>query len=123
VIILFSLHCIGRAHIFGQLESVSKERGFEEGIVLMTPKIREAIRLTKSGFVGLLDLMSTAVLDTTVSIAFNPAAFIVSPDSIFGQSSQSPGRVIRTHEINDAICNPQSTSSLHTPTQFDDLCP
>jgi hypothetical protein len=31
--------------------------------------------------VGDLDLIRTAVLDTTVSIAFSPAAFIVSPDS------------------------------------------
>ena len=48
---------------------------------LMTPNILEAMRLTSAGFVGFLDLTRTAVLDTTVSIAFNPAAFIVSPDS------------------------------------------
>ena len=48
----------------------------------MTPKILEAIRSTSAGFVGFLDLTRTAVLDTTVSIAFKPAAFIVSPDSV-----------------------------------------
>ena len=47
----------------------------------MTPSILEAMRSTKAGLVGLLDLMRTAVLEITVSIAFKPAAFIVSPDS------------------------------------------
>lgn len=51
----------------------------------MTPSIREAIKSTIAGFVGDLDLIRTAVLDTTVSIAFSPAAFIVSPDSISSQ--------------------------------------
>ena len=49
--------------------------------ILITPKILEAIRSTNAGFVGFLDLIRTAVLDITVSIAFRPAAFIVSPDS------------------------------------------
>jgi hypothetical protein len=47
----------------------------------MTPLIRAAMRSTIAGFEGLLDLISTAVLETTVSIALRPAAFIVSPDS------------------------------------------
>jgi hypothetical protein len=46
----------------------------------MTPWILDAISSTSSLFV-FLDLTSTAVLSTTVSIAFSPAAFIVSPDS------------------------------------------
>ena len=66
--------------------------------VLMTPNILEAIRSTKVGFVGFFDLMRTAVLDTTLSIAFKPAAFIVSPDSgrrqrwIFKTKAYSPTR-------------------------------
>ena len=48
---------------------------------LMTPNMRDAIRSTRPGLVGFFDLMSTAVLETTVSIACRPAAFIVSPDS------------------------------------------
>jgi hypothetical protein len=47
----------------------------------MTPRILEAMRSTITGFEGCFDLTRIAVLDTTVSIAFNPAAFIVSPDS------------------------------------------
>lgn len=58
--------------------------------VLMTPRILEAIKSTNAGFVGFFDLMRTAVLDTTVSIAFKPAALIVSPDSAPCQSSLSP---------------------------------
>jgi hypothetical protein len=49
--------------------------------LLITPAILEAIKSTKAGFEGRFDLTSTAVLDTTVSIAFRPAAFMVSPDS------------------------------------------
>jgi hypothetical protein len=48
----------------------------------MTPFIRDAIRLTRAGFDEFLDLTNIAVLETTVSMAFNPAAFMVSPDSI-----------------------------------------
>ena len=48
----------------------------------MTPNIREEMRSTIAGLVGCLDLTRTAVLETTVSIACSPAAFIVSPDSI-----------------------------------------
>lgn len=51
-----------------------------EGL-LMTPRMRDAMSSTSSGLDGFLDLMRTALLETTVSIAFNPAAFIVSPDS------------------------------------------
>jgi hypothetical protein len=61
--------------------------GSPGGNVLMTPSIREAIRSTNAGFVGDLDLIRTAVLDTTVSIAFSPAAFMVSPDSTSSQLS------------------------------------
>lgn len=49
--------------------------------VPMTPFIRAVIRSTRVGFEGCFDFMRTAVLSTTVSIAFRPAAFIVSPDS------------------------------------------
>lgn len=48
----------------------------------MTPFMREAMRSTIAGFEGFLDLTSIAVLETTVSIALRPAAFIVSPDSV-----------------------------------------
>lgn len=47
----------------------------------MTPLIRDAIRSTRSGLHGFFDLMRIAVLSTTVAIAFNPAALMVSPDS------------------------------------------
>ena len=47
----------------------------------MTPRIREAIRSTSFWLEGCFDLIKTAVLVTTVSIALRPAAFIVSPDS------------------------------------------
>jgi hypothetical protein len=43
------------------------------------------MRSTIWGFDGFLDLMRIAVLETTVSMGFNPAAFIVSPDSRNGQ--------------------------------------
>ena len=49
---------------------------------LMTPLIREAIRLTSLGLDGRLDLIRTALLSTTVSMALSPAALIVSPDSV-----------------------------------------
>ena len=49
--------------------------------ILMTPRIREAISSTIARLEGFLDRMRMAELSTTVSIAFNPAAFIVSPDS------------------------------------------
>jgi hypothetical protein len=48
----------------------------------MTPFIRDAMRSTRAGLDGYFDLTNIAVLETTVSIAFNPAAFIVSPDSM-----------------------------------------
>ena len=64
----------------------------------MTPSIREAIRSTIAGFVGDLDLIRTAVLDTTVSIAVSPAAFIVSPDSASGQQSSLTSVRNRTHQ-------------------------
>ena len=47
----------------------------------ITPRILDAISSTSAGFDGFFDLTRIAVLDTTVSMAFNPAAFIVSPDS------------------------------------------
>jgi hypothetical protein len=62
------------------MSALNKRGG--KGALLMTPKILEAIRSTSAGFVGFFDLTRTAVLDTTVSIAFKPAAFIVSPDSV-----------------------------------------
>lgn len=48
----------------------------------MTPRILAAIKSTNAGFEVRFDLTRTAILDTTVSIAFKPAAFIVSPDSV-----------------------------------------
>lgn len=50
--------------------------------LLMTPAILEAIRSIRAGLELVFDLIRIAVLETTVSIAFRPAAFIVSPDSI-----------------------------------------
>jgi hypothetical protein len=47
----------------------------------MTPFMRAAMRSTIAGFEGFLDLTSMAVLETTVSMALRPAAFMVSPDS------------------------------------------
>lgn len=57
--------------------------GDEEGgrDVLITPRIRGVMRSTRE-LVVFLDLTSTAVLSTTVSMAWRPAAFMVSPDSI-----------------------------------------
>lgn len=47
----------------------------------MTPPMRAAMRSTISGLEGFLDLIKIAVLETTVSMAMSPAAFMVSPDS------------------------------------------
>jgi hypothetical protein len=44
--------------------------------------MRAAMRSTIVGFEGFLDLTSMAVLETTVSMALRPAAFMVSPDSV-----------------------------------------
>jgi hypothetical protein len=52
------------------------------GDLLMTPFMRAAMRSTIAGFEGFLDLTSMAVLETTVSMALRPAAFMVSPDSV-----------------------------------------
>ncbi len=57
--------------------------------LLITPFIREAIKFTIAGLDGFLDLTRIAVLETTVSIAFKPAALIVSPDSV-AMMSKSP---------------------------------
>lgn len=57
-------------------------RDFLEGLdILITPRIRDARSSTNAGFEGFFDLTRMAVLDTTVSIAIKPAAFMVSPDS------------------------------------------
>jgi hypothetical protein len=48
--------------------------------ILITPRILDVMSPT-SPFVVFLDLTNTAVLSTTVSMAFRPAAFMVSPDS------------------------------------------
>ena len=65
-----------------------KGEGFDgdDDYSLMTPRIREAMRSTSFWSEGCFDLMSTAVLSTTVSMAMRPAAFMVSPDS--GQACQ-----------------------------------
>jgi hypothetical protein len=72
-------------------------------------------------FVGFLDLMRTAVLDTTVSIGFSPAAFIVSPDSINLSERTSMGKDVLANKIHNSVCNTKSTCSLDTATQFNDL--
>ena len=54
----------------------------------MTPLMREAIRAVNFWFEEVFDLMRTAVLSTTVAMSLRPAAFMVSPDSIFQLSSQ-----------------------------------
>lgn len=48
----------------------------------MTPVIRLAMTSTSSGLVGDLDLIRTAELCRTVSMAFRPAKTIVWPDSV-----------------------------------------
>lgn len=50
--------------------------------VLMTPVIRLAMTSTSSGLVGDLDLIRTAELCRTVSMALRPAKTIVWPDSV-----------------------------------------
>jgi hypothetical protein len=64
-----------------QLERVSRCLGCRAINLLMTPRILAATSSTVSTFVGFFDLMRTAVLETTVSMGFSPAALIVSPDS------------------------------------------
>ena len=81
----FFARCIGKGRIFEQLGRVSEGIPWNRRDVPMTPRIREAMRSTICGFDGFLDLMRIAVLDTTVSMGFKPAAFIVSPDSRNGQ--------------------------------------
>ncbi len=55
----------------------------------MTPFILEAIMFTSFWFDGCFDLIRTAVLSTTVSIALRPAAFMVSPDSVHLSTQKS----------------------------------
>lgn len=47
----------------------------------MTPLILDASLSRSLGSEGFLDLIRVAVLSKTVSMGFNPCAFIVSPDS------------------------------------------
>lgn len=54
----------------------------EGGRLLMTPVIRLAITSTSSGLVGDLDLIKTAELCRTVSMALSPAKTMVWPDSV-----------------------------------------
>lgn len=54
----------------------------------MTPRILDSIVLMSCGFDGCLDLMRIAVVSKTVAIGFNPAAFMVSPDSLHQNISQ-----------------------------------
>jgi len=76
------LHVILAKDVFlGSWAELVREGHQIEGDLLMTPRIREAMRSTICGFEGFFDLMRIAVLDTTVSMGFKPAAFIVSPDS------------------------------------------
>lgn len=72
------------------MESNGGAKGSGEGIrvgerLLMTPVIRLAMTSTSSGLVGDLDLIRTAELCRTVSIAFRPAKTIVWPDSVMGK--------------------------------------
>lgn len=54
----------------------------------MTPRILDAISSIRS-LLAFLDLIRIAVLSTTVSMAFRPAAFIVSPDSAWISTAQN----------------------------------
>ena len=65
----------------GALDAGEGRRGRAKGDLLMTPLMRAAMRSTIAGFEGCLDLTRMAVLETTVSMALRPAAFMVSPDS------------------------------------------
>lgn len=53
----------------------------------MTPRILDSIVLTSWRFDGCLDFISIAVVSRTVAIGFSPAAFMVSPDSVYGNVS------------------------------------
>lgn len=55
----------------------------EGKLLLITPRIRAAIKSTSFGSEGFLDLMRIAVVSMTVEIALRPAARMVSPDSVF----------------------------------------
>jgi len=88
----------------------------------MTPSIREAINLTSSGFEGFSDWTRIAVLSITVSIAFNPAAFIVSPDSDLLAISPFHVSILLTNEIDNSISYTKSTSCLNTSTKLNNLC-
>lgn len=63
---------------------------------VMTPRIRDAIRSTMSEFLGALDLIRIASDSTTVSMAFKPAALIVSPDSAGSKKRVSVARYSHT---------------------------
>ena len=58
-----------------------REKGVR-GKSLMTPVIRLAMTSTSSGLVGDLDLIRTAELRRTVSMALRPAKTMVWPDSV-----------------------------------------
>jgi hypothetical protein len=60
--------------------------------------------------------MSTAVLETTVSIGFSPVAFIVSPDSTVVSNRALTRRGILTNEIHNSVSNTKSACSLNTAT-------
>lgn len=65
----------------GEVKGNGEGRRVRERL-LMTPVIRLAMTSTSSGLVGDLDLIRTAELFRTVSMAFRPAKTIVWPDSV-----------------------------------------
>lgn len=80
----------------------------------MTPLILDAMRSISFWFDGCFDLIRTAVLSTTVSIAFRPAAFIVSPDSkerVLAQHADLVG--LRRSFIPTRSTIPSATPSAH----------
>lgn len=105
----------------------------------MTPAIRLAMTSTSFGLVGDLDLIKTAELCRTVSMALRPAKTIVWPDSamvrlaslpsVFPASEEEKEKeeeesetLELTNQIYNTIRCPQCTSCLHAAPQRQDRC-
>lgn len=85
----------------------------------MTPRMRFVTLLTSLGSEGRFELIKTAVEETTVSMAFKPAARMVSPDSGSDVSNATLVYVLDvllTNKVNDAVCHTQSTCCFDTAT-------
>lgn len=95
-------------HIFlcGCPKSISPVWKKEGENILITPRIRDVIKSTSS-LLEFFDLTNTAVLSTTVSIGFRPAAFIVSPDSIHVSMSPRASRLGMVTHQRGRQCHPQ----------------